>query len=313
MPATPTVPATPNTPATPTVLDEIIVGVRADLAERIAHAPLVDVEFRAAAQRPALDAEAALRAAPGIAVIAEVKRASPSKGSLAAIPDPAALAAEYAAGGATAISVLTEERRFAGSLADLDAVRAAVRIPMLRKDFMVDPYQILEARAFGADLILLIVAALTDTELVAMREQAEGLGMTALVEVHDADEARRAVDSGARVIGVNARNLKTLEVDRGVFARLRPLIPAGAVAVAESGIRGVLDVQDYADAGADAVLVGEALVTDGDPAGAVGRFAAVRARADRQGHPGGIPGEVRADETVWADVPDAVDEKEGTR
>lgn len=282
MPATPTVPATPNTPATPTVLDEIIVGVRADLAERIAHAPLVDVEFRAAAQRPALDAEAALRAAPGIAVIAEVKRASPSKGSLAAIPDPAALAAEYAAGGSTAISVLTEERRFAGSLADLDAVRAAVRIPVLRKDFMVDPYQIVEARAHGADLILLIVAALSDAQLLSMREQAEALGMTALVEIHDEHEARRAVACGARVIGVNARNLKTLQVDPDAFARLRPLIPDTAVAVAESGIRGVADVARYAAEGARAVLVGEALVTGGDPVGAVASFAGVAVSGIRE-------------------------------
>jgi indole-3-glycerol phosphate synthase len=257
------------------VLDEIIVGVRADLAERVAQAPLAEVESWAAAQRPALDAEAALRAAPGIAVIAEVKRASPSKGSLAAIPDPAALAAAYAAGGATAISVLTEKRRFAGSLADLDAVRAAVRIPLLRKDFMVEPYQIVEARAHGADLILLIAAALTDVQLLTMREQAEALGMTALVEIHDEDEARRAAASGARVIGVNARNLKTLQVDPDAFARLRPLIPDTAVAVAESGIRGVADVARYAAEGARAVLVGEALVIGGDPSGAVASFAGV--------------------------------------
>ena len=256
-------------------MDEIIVGVRADLAERVAQAPLAEVESWAAAQRPALDAEAALRAAPGIAVIAEVKRASPSKGSLAAIPDPAALAAAYAAGGATAISVLTEKRRFAGSLADLDAVRAAVRIPVLRKDFMVEPYQIVEARAHGADLILLIVAALTDAQLLSMREQAEALGMTALVEIHDEDEVRRAVASGARVIGVNARNLKTLQVDPDAFARLRPLIPDTAVAVAESGIRGVADVARYAAEGARAVLVGEALVIGGDPAGAVASFTGV--------------------------------------
>ncbi len=269
MPATPTVPATPN------VLDEIIVGVRADLAERISRTSHADLEARAAAATPALDAEAALRAAPGIAVIAEVKRASPSKGSLADIPDPAALAAAYAAGGATAISVLTEKRRFAGSLADLDAVRAAVRIPVLRKDFMVEPYQIVEARAHGADLILLIVAALTDAQLLSMREQAEALGMTALVEIHDEDEARRAVASGARVIGVNARNLKTLQVDPDAFARLRPLIPDTVVAVAESGIRGVADVARYAAEGARAVLVGEALVIGGDPARAVASFAGV--------------------------------------
>ena len=271
------------------MLDEIIVGVRADLAERISRTSHADLEARAAAAIPALDAEASLRAAPGIAVIAEVKRASPSKGSLADIPDPAALATAYAAGGATAISVLTEERRFSGSLADLDAVRATVRIPVLRKDFMVEPYQLLEARAHGADLILLIVAALSDIQLIAMREQAQRLGMTALVEVHDAEETRRAVATGARVIGVNARNLKTLEVDPSAFARLRPLIPDEAVAVAESGIRGVADVKGYAAEGARAVLVGEALVIGGDPAGAVASFAGVPV--------GGIPGQPQASTT----------------
>lgn len=276
-------------PATPTVLDEIIAGVRLDLADRVARTSLADLEARIATMPPALDAEAALRAAPGIAVIAEVKRASPSKGALADIPDPAALASAYAAGGATAISVLTEERRFSGSLADLDAVRATVRIPVLRKDFMVEPYQLLEARAHGADLILLIVAALSDIQLIAMREQAQRLGMTALVEVHDAEETRRAVATGARVIGVNARNLKTLEVDPSAFARLRPLIPDEAVAVAESGIRGVADVKGYAAEGARAVLVGEALVIGGDPAGAVASFAGVPV--------GGIPGQPQASTT----------------
>lgn len=276
-------------PPTATVLDGIIAGVRADLTVRQAALSWAALEDQAADQSPALDAEAALRRATGTAVIAEVKRASPSKGALADIPDPAALATSYAVGGATAISVLTEQRRFGGSLADLAAVRAAVPTPLLRKDFIVEPYQVLEARAFGADLILLIVAALTDAELVAMREQAEALGMTALVEVHDEDEVRRAVATGARVVGVNARNLKTLEVDRSVFARLRPLIPTGAVAVAESGIRGVADVQAYADAGADAVLVGEALVTGGDPAGEVARFAAVRAVTGSAGERHGIP------------------------
>ncbi len=257
------------------MLDEIIAGVRADLAVRVAQLPPDRLRDFAVAAGPARDAEAALRAAPGVAVISEVKRASPSKGALAEIADPAALAIEYAAGGASAISVLTEARRFQGSLADLDAVRAAVSVPVLRKDFMVEPYQIDEARVHGADIILLIVAALTDGQLVAMREQAQALGMMALVEVHDEDETRRAVDSGATVIGVNARNLKTLEVDRGVFARLRPLIPDDAIAVAESGIRGIDDVREYAAAGAHAVLVGEALVTGGDPRGTVAAFAAV--------------------------------------
>lgn len=258
-----------------TVLDEIIAGVRADLAARVAALPPDRLQGLAAAAHPPRDVVAALRAGPGMGVIAEVKRASPSKGALAEIADPAALAREYAAGGAAAISVLTEARRFHGSLADLDAVRAAVPTPLLRKDFMVEPYQIDEARAHGADIVLLIVAALTDTQLVGMRQQAEALGMTALVEVHDADETRRAVETGATVIGVNARNLKTLEVDRTVFARLRPLIPDGAIAVAESGIRGIDDVREYAAAGAHAVLVGEALVTGGDPRAAVADFAAV--------------------------------------
>ncbi|HEX2705920.1 MAG TPA: indole-3-glycerol phosphate synthase TrpC, partial [Candidatus Lustribacter sp.] len=194
-----------------------------------------------------------------------VKRASPSKGVLADIGDPAALAVAYAAGGAVAVSVLTEQRRFHGSLDDLDRVRAAVGIPVLRKDFTVEPYQVVEARAHGADIILLIVAALAQPALVGLHELSESLGMTALVEVHDEEETRRAVDAGARVIGVNARNLKTLEVDRSTFARLRPLVPEGVLAIAESGVRDVADVAAYVAQGARGVLVGEALVTGGDP------------------------------------------------
>jgi indole-3-glycerol phosphate synthase len=248
----------------PTVLDEIIAGVREDLATRQAAVPLEEVR-RLAEQAPrALDAEGALRR-PGLSLIAEVKRASPSKGDLASIADPASLAAEYEAGGATAVSVLTEERRFRGSLADLDAVRASVRIPVLRKDFMVTDYQVWEARAHGADIILLIVAALSQDELVRLQDLARSLGMTALVEVHDEEETRRALDAGASVIGVNARNLKTLDVDPGTFARLAPLVPDTCVRVAESGVRGPEDAAAYAAQGADAVLVGEALVIGGDP------------------------------------------------
>ena len=257
------------------VLDDIIAGVRVDLAARQARTSLDDLQHALADVPAALAAADALGDAPGLAVIAEVKRSSPSKGSLATIDDPAALAAEYAAGGATAVSVLTEARRFGGRLEDLAAVRRAVSIPVLRKDFMVTPYQITEARAWGADLVLLIVAALAQDVLVSMREQAESLGMTAIVEVHDEEETRRAVDSGAVVIGVNARNLKTLEVDRTVFARLRPLIPDGVVAIAESGVRGLDDVREYAAAGARGVLVGEALVTGGSPRKSVAQFAAV--------------------------------------
>lgn len=248
----------------PTVLEEIIAGVREDLAARQAAVPLEEVRRLAERAPRALDAEGALRR-PGLSLIAEVKRASPSKGSLASIADPAALAAAYEAGGATAVSVLTEERRFNGSLADLDAVRAAVRIPVLRKDFMVTDYQVWEARARGADIVLLIVAALSQEDLVRMQDLARTLGMTAVVEVHDEAETRRAVEAGASVIGVNARNLKTLDVDPDTFARLAPLIPDRCVRVAESGVRGPQDAAAYAAQGADAVLVGEALVIGGDP------------------------------------------------
>jgi indole-3-glycerol phosphate synthase len=249
----------------PTVLDEIIDGVREDLAVRMAQVSLDELKARAQRVAPALNAYAALRDGDGVKVIAEVKRSSPSKGALAIIADPAGLAADYAAGGASVISVLTERRRFGGSLEDLAAVRATVDIPVLRKDFMVSSYQLWEARAYGADVILLIVAALDQPTLVGLRERAESLGMTALVEVHDEAETERAVDAGARVIGINARNLKTLEVDRGTFARLAPLVPAGIVKVAESGVRGPHDVLEYARAGASAVLVGESLVVGGRP------------------------------------------------
>ena len=206
---------------------------------------------------------------PGSSVIAEVKRRSPSKGDLADIPDPAALAAQYAEGGAAAISVLTEQRRFGGSLEDLRAVRAAVDVPLLRKDFIVEPYQLFEARVAGADLALLIVAALDEETLVALHDQARELGLTVLVEVHDEAETERAIDLGAELIGVNARNLKTLEVDPTTFGRLAPLVPEDRVLVAESGISGPADVERYVGEGARVVLVGEALVRDGDPEGAV--------------------------------------------
>jgi indole-3-glycerol phosphate synthase len=251
-----------------TVLDDILAGAAEDLQQRMAKTPLDDLKTQASRQRPALDPMPAFRA-DGVSVIAEVKRSSPSKGSLAVIADPAGLAVDYAAGGASVISVLTEGRRFGGSLDDLDAVRAAVDVAVLRKDFIVTPYQLWEARAHGADAILLIVGAMDQPTLVCLRERAESLGMTALVEVHDEQEVARAVDAGARVIGVNARDLRTLEVDRSTFARLAPLIPDGIVRVAESGVRGPHDVLDYARSGAHAVLVGESLVTGGSPRTAV--------------------------------------------
>lgn len=250
------------------VLDEIVAGVREDVAKRQESIPFDEIKGLAAAARPALNALAALKA-PGVGVIAEVKRRSPSMGALATISDPAALAAAYEAGGARMISVITEERRFGGSLADLDAVRAAVGVAVLRKDFVVSPYQVHEARAHGADVVLLIVAALDQNTLIGLRERIESLGMTALVEVHTEDEASRALDAGARVIGVNARDLRTLDVDRSTFERIAPGLPTHIVKIAESGVRGPLDLIEYAAAGADAVLVGEGLVTTADPRQAV--------------------------------------------
>ena len=261
------------------VLTEIIAGVRIDLDARRSIRSQAQIETDATLAAPARDAYAALggNTDPGardtaMRVISEVKRKSPSKGELADIGSPADLARAYAAGGASVISVLTEERRFGGSLADFDAVRAAVDIPLLRKDFTVDAYQIHEARAHGADLVLLIVAALDDAQLREFLDLTHALGMNALVETHTEEEIARAVKLGSKIIGVNVRNLKTLEVDRGNFARLAENIPSDVVIVAESGVRDVSDVEHYASHGADAILVGEALVKDNDPRAAVQRF-----------------------------------------
>ncbi|MDJ0361086.1 indole-3-glycerol phosphate synthase TrpC [Rhodococcus sp. H29-C3] len=251
-----------------TVLDSILDGVRADVAARESVVDFAAVKAAALKAPTPLDATAALHE-DGIGVIAEVKRASPSKGALADIGDPAVLAQAYELGGARIISVLTEERRFNGSLADLDAVRKAVSIPVLRKDFIVGPYQIHEARAHGADVILLIVAALEQQALASLLDRTESLGMTALVEVHTEAEADRALEAGATIIGINARNLKTLEIDRDSFGRIAPGLPSEIIRVAESGVRGTADLLAYAGAGADAVLVGEGLVTSGDPRTAV--------------------------------------------
>ncbi len=261
-----------------TVLEQIIDGVKIDLAQRQRDTSLGELQEMAARVPPAIDALAALKAAQGVHVIAEVKRASPSKGKLATITDPASLASAYAAGGASVISVLTEERRFGGSLADLASVRAVVDVPVLRKDFIVEDYQIWEARAWGADLILLIVAALSDDDLAHLLATVAEAGMHALVEVHDEAEVARAVAVGARIIGVNARDLRTLDVDRTTFARLASGIPDGVVTIAESGVRSADDVSDYASQGADAVLVGEALVIGDDPAQTLKQFLAAGER-----------------------------------
>jgi indole-3-glycerol phosphate synthase len=250
------------------VLDEILAGVREDVTARQAEIPLERIKEMCAAAPVPRDAYSLLRA-PGVGVIAEVKRASPSRGQLAEIPDPAELAREYAAGGARCVSVLTEGRWFGGSLADFAAVRSAVDVPLLRKDFIVSAYQVHEARAYGADVVLLIVAALDQNTLSGLLDRIESLGMCALVEVHTEEEADRAMQAGARVIGVNARDLRSLEVDRSAFERIAPGLPSSVVKIAESGVRGPHDLIRYASAGADAVLVGEGLVTQKSPRDAV--------------------------------------------
>jgi len=247
------------------LLAELTAGSRQDAEIRAERISLDEITRLAAEQTPALDALNFLAPVSHIKVIAEVKRASPSRGDMAAIADPAALAAVYEASGASVISVLTEERRFKGSLDDLRAVRSRVNIPVLRKDFISIPYQVYEARAAGADLALLIVAALEPRELKDLYSLITDLGMTALVEAHTADEVDRAVNLGASLIGVNARDLNTFELDRDLFGTVVDRIPPGVIRVAESAVRTAADVAHYRAAGADAVLVGEALVTS-DPA-----------------------------------------------
>ena len=245
------------------VLDSIIEGVREDLAAR--RKPLAQLQEAMDQADAVRDPMSALLSSE-MSVIAEVKRSSPSKGPLASITDPAGLAEQYENAGATIISVLTEQRRFGGSLADLDAVRSRVNIPILRKDFMVDEYQFFEARAHGADVVLLIVAALSQSQLNDFHQLAEGLGMSALVEVHTNDELERALEISPSIVGVNSRNLKTLDVDAQSFAELIPRIPRDVVRVAESGISTRKDVEFAQSNGATAILVGEALVRAGDPA-----------------------------------------------
>ncbi len=249
-----------------TVLDSIIEGVLEDLqARRVSDAELLEQIVAAPKVR---DAHAAL-AKPGTQIIAEVKRASPSKGALADIADPTSLAREYEKAGAAVISVLTEARRFSGSIADLKNVRNSVSLPVLRKDFIVTEYQVQETRAIGSDLMLLIVAALDDHQLRDYQALAHELGMSVLVEVHDQVELERAVASDAKIIGVNARNLKTLDINEGAFAELLPQIPEGIIKVAESGISSREQVALAESLGAKAILVGETLVRAGNPAQAI--------------------------------------------
>lgn len=257
------------------MLDGLVEGALLDSLEREKAVPLEKLRGKAERQRAVKDG-ADLRTRPhGHGLISEIKRKSPSKGHLAEISDPVALAREYEAGGATAISVLTEGRRFGGSLEDLAAVAEAVSIPVLRKDFVTTAYQVVEARAYGADLVLLIMACLDDDTARMLLDEIRALGMSALVETHNEEEVRRAVALGADIIGVNARDLATFELDKTLFGRMRPLIPGDRVAIAESAVVNAHDVAEYRDQGADLVLVGEALVTGNSPRESVKEFLSV--------------------------------------
>lgn len=258
---------------TGTILGAILSRTAADLAARKLTARASVLEA-AARSRPAPRSLRAAIAGPEISVIAEIKRASPSRGAFPVSIDPATVAKEYVAGGAAAISVLTDEPYFQGSLDDLDAAatiaHAQLRpVPVLRKDFVVDPYQIAEARAYGADAVLLIVAALDDSALAELLAATADWGMDALVEVHDKGEMERAAVLGAKVIGINNRDLKSFAVDLGVTERLIPFAPDDAVIVAESGVFVASDVKRLHDADAHAVLVGEGLITAPDRAAAI--------------------------------------------
>ena len=254
----------------PDLLATIVAGTRRITEVRQAREPRGALEARASRRRPRGAAfEAALGAAGRVNVIAECKRRSPSKGVLQPDYDPVAIARRYEAAGAAAISVLTEPAFFDGSLEHLAAVRDAVQTPLLRKDFIVDEYQVLEARANGADALLLIVAALEQPDLVRLQRFAAECGLATLVEVHDGEELARAVDSGARVIGVNNRNLRTLAVDVEASSRLAERMPAGVIAVSESGLKTREDLERLAAAGYRAFLIGERFMTDPDPVGAI--------------------------------------------
>ena len=255
----------------PDLLAAIVAATRRDLKVRRAAEPHAVLAARAAASRVPQGArfEAQLRRPGVVNVIAECKRRSPSRGVLARDYDPARQAQAYSRGGAAAISVLTEPAFFDGALAHLTAVRAAVDVPLLRKDFVVDEYQLLEARASGADAILLIVAALDQATLVHLQTQAWQMGLATLVEVHEDEELARAVDSGARVIGVNNRNLRTLQVDVAASDRLAAAMPASVTAVSESGLQSRADVERLLAAGYRAFLIGERFMTDPNPTAAL--------------------------------------------
>ena len=243
------------------MLESLYAGSIEDAARREEKISVSELE-KIALSRPApVDAVSILQSRSTIGVIAEIKRASPSRGTLATIADPAALAQTYEVAGASAISVLTEQRSFLGSLQDFDVVRDAVRVPLLRKDFIANEYQVLEARAHGADIVLLIAAGLKQDTLIRLKDLIESMGMVAFIETHNLAEVEFASTIGAQLVGINARDLQTFDTDRKLFEQLVERLPGGVVKVAESAVRGVQDVRNYAEAGADCVLVGEALVT----------------------------------------------------
>lgn len=252
-------------PGESAILDEMVAHKRLELREAVATLPEDVVRTRAVRASPPWNFAAALRT-EAVAVIAEIKAASPSAGVIRAGADPVALARAYEEGGAQAISVLTDRRFFGGAHEHLTAVRDAVSLPVLRKDFTLAPYHVYEARALGADAVLLIAAILDDGSLMELRELAESLGMAALVEVHTEAEVHRAVAAGARIVGINNRNLKTFTVDLQTTLRLRPLVPGGVVVVSESGIETAADVARVCSACIDGILVGTALMTSLDPA-----------------------------------------------
>jgi indole-3-glycerol phosphate synthase len=246
------------------VLEQILKHKRTEIADRKRRTTESELHQQAAQQDPPRGLRRSLTQ-PGVRVIAEVKRVSPARGALKIDANAADLASRYANSGAAGISVLTDERFFAGRDEDLREAHRAVQIPILRKDFILEPYQVLEARAIGADAVLLIVRALSDQQLVDLRLQAESLGMDALVEVHDSAELERAVRSGATLVGINNRDLATLEVDVANTFAILPGVPAGVTVVSESGIRGPADIERLLERGVRAVLVGEVLVTAADP------------------------------------------------
>lgn len=256
------------------MLQDLYAGAVSDAAIREQRVSLEDIERLAIIAPAALRARDFLYSDTNIRVIAEIKRASPSRGKIADIDNPSDLARIYENAGAGAVSVLTESRSFLGSLDDLDLVRSEISIPVLRKDFIANEYQILEARAHGADFVLLIAAGLPKERLLALKKLIEELGMAALVETHNEAEVDFACEAEAELIGINARDLQTFETDRSLFAKLAAVIPAGTVKIAESAVRGVSDVREYASHGADCVLVGEALVT-GDASSLIRSFSAV--------------------------------------